>query len=1379
MFAAILTGVTLAQRFVPIGPDDIDAVLLTITHVRAFISLSIGIAIMIIAVVVEWIDIFNHVRVNRMSLADIESLHPRLPPKFEIAMASILSVSLLILFLQFIATVYAMSFTLSSTTSEANDTIDVVMGDFDNDGDLDYIAGNNTTLPGSLDLYLNNGSGVFSSSTFGSSIGFLDFAAGDMDGDGDLDLVFASTGAGAAANAKCINNGSATFSCSSLNIAVWNDILLVDVDNNTMLDIVVTNGSSVLTQAVYINNGHGTFTAAASPLPASYTLASFDVDSDGYLDLILAPPGAATSGKVMRNSGTGAFVQLSTFGSVDVAYFAPGDLNADGNIDLIAAGNGTSTVYINNGAGTFSAGNSYGTVSATNSVALGDIDNDGDLDYILNGSDIGSSGGSEIFLNDGTGVFTSLGAITQPGDDVFMSAIGDIDNDGDIDYVRGNGDYSGGDTGQANRHYISDQAATSANTEPTAPTLATLTGAYVAPSPKSPTGSSNNSGVGAIAWTSTSNIYSSNDAYAAASFGASSSISQYLTATGFTFAIPMGATILGIKVDVEKKSVSGGVTDYAVRIIKGGAIGSTDRSAVGAWSTTESYVSYGSGGNLWGTTWTAPEINTSNFGFAIAAQDNGVGGSLGFIDHIRITVYYNQAQVRLSWGSGSDTQSTARQLQYQLQVGTGSSSNSYISKRTASPNWMGRVMPNGQSRTTLLKDLPCGNTFYWSVAAIDTGLKSTRSSEQTFTLSSTCTFSGGGSSTTTTVGGGSMWRPPKPVKQTESGVIMVSAFEDINGNGVKDLREKYDFGGLSLTASGTTVSGKAVRFSQALSPVGETIFELEKSDERGYSIIVDSGSLVIATFTPTTKTISSGHIVRLDSAESVAFGFRREALFDYKPCLSVGTPRVGPEKSDSLALLLRLEDAFSVPVLEGIDLERNLVSRGDFLTLLQRTQCVPLLSSHQGFTKNGAILPIIDLPITPLTSNAVLLYSLLSADLPAARLTPRGPAADLSAPITRREAIALVKAAMKIPEDKQVSTGPLPQDLPENNLLVSDFSTLSSLGILPQSFLRVLGLEQGIDLDEAATMLTKASFQAGHISLLPIVLDRSSRDPQEEVIEEKNFLSDFAMLPELQCLLTDADRAADVSFSDMLPGDALEPVIRALLSRGTLNADLKTLWLLTGTSKPTEFGVSKGKTKIKLDEPISLFETLRTLLVLRCLPPPSAKQALLQESAPLEGSAGSRVQRDLLSGLPRDLSFVSRVFYRSQDRERAFNLSLFSFAPDLLLQDVRRPESAINMLDASKLLASAALNLYVHRSVVTPQEAGNLQQELSFSIARELLDDPNVNLQDSGELRFKPLTRRMLIEFLGIVLSKETQSEETASSSEEPTLGQVWWDRLR
>ena len=85
--------------------------------------LGIGIAIILIAVVSEWNAVLNHVRVQTMSLCDVEKKHPRLPRATEIVFAALLTISLFILFAQFIRTVYAMSFTLSSSTVEQKDTV--------------------------------------------------------------------------------------------------------------------------------------------------------------------------------------------------------------------------------------------------------------------------------------------------------------------------------------------------------------------------------------------------------------------------------------------------------------------------------------------------------------------------------------------------------------------------------------------------------------------------------------------------------------------------------------------------------------------------------------------------------------------------------------------------------------------------------------------------------------------------------------------------------------------------------------------------------------------------------------------------------------------------------------------------------------------------------------------------------------------------------------------------------------------------------------------------------------------------------------------------------------------------------------------------------
>ncbi|MDD5751094.1 MAG: Hint domain-containing protein [Candidatus Peribacteraceae bacterium] len=67
-----------------------------------------------------------------------------------------------------------------------------------------------------------------------------------------------------------------------------------------------------------------------------------------------------------------------------------------------------------------------------------------------------------------------------------------------------------------------------------------------------------------------------------------------------------------------------GVYDYRIRIMKGGVIGATDKSSPDAWPTGSfAYVTHGSETELWGETWTADDINASNFGIAVSAEGSG------------------------------------------------------------------------------------------------------------------------------------------------------------------------------------------------------------------------------------------------------------------------------------------------------------------------------------------------------------------------------------------------------------------------------------------------------------------------------------------------------------------------------------------------------------------------------------------------------------------------------------------------------------------------------------------------------------------------------------------------------------------------------------
>jgi len=170
---------------------------------------------------------------------------------------------------------------------------------------------------------------------------------------------------------------------------------------------------------------------------------------------------------------------------------------------------------------------------------------------------------------------------------------------------------------------------------------------------------------------------------------------HYLKATNFGFSIPSGVTINGIVATIVKrggpKVDSNGtwtepVFDTNVRIVKGGTIQTAQNKAQTgtAWPTGFSGVSYGGAGDLWGTTWTQADINSTGFGIAIAAQG---GPATPEIDSFMITVYYTVP--------GSEVAVTAAQ---QLRF---SPDESDVGKVLTGGTEWGSEMPGGFSAATL------------------------------------------------------------------------------------------------------------------------------------------------------------------------------------------------------------------------------------------------------------------------------------------------------------------------------------------------------------------------------------------------------------------------------------------------------------------------------------------------------------------------------------------------------------------------------------------------------------------------------------------------------------------------------------------------------
>lgn len=143
----------------------------------------------------------------------------------------------------------------------------------------------------------------------------------------------------------------------------------------------------------------------------------------------------------------------------------------------------------------------------------------------------------------------------------------------------------------------------------------------------------NDAGVGTTTWTATTTT-------STCSLPAAADVSEYLKLTAFGFAIPTGATIVGITATLAREGTGNLIEDNAVRLVKAGTVQTTDRSATGAWPAAPTAITYGGSSDLWGGTWAPSDINNSGFGFAISAVNFNPQTETATVSNIQITVYY-------------------------------------------------------------------------------------------------------------------------------------------------------------------------------------------------------------------------------------------------------------------------------------------------------------------------------------------------------------------------------------------------------------------------------------------------------------------------------------------------------------------------------------------------------------------------------------------------------------------------------------------------------------------------------------------------------------------------------------------------------------------
>ena len=332
-------------------------------------------------------------------------------------------------------------------------SLGTAVGDFDNDGYEDLFV----TSYGGNHLYRNNGNGTFTDVTQKAHVGGSGFSTSaawvDLDNDGRLDLVV-------------------------LRYVQWDfDDVWCGEHREGYRSYCHPDLFPAVPPLVYHNNGDSTFTeigkASGISVPAKgLGIALADYDRDGKPDLLIANDSMLEH--LYHNEGKGKFTEVGLAAEVAVdgdgrtfagmgADFA--DYNNDGRPDIVITtlANQRYALYNNNGDGSFtyaSYNSGLGSMTLLHSgwgIRFLDFDNDGFKDLLAaQGHDLDNVALTSpaihyrepMMLARGTG--KEFVDVSKQAGDVFQQpwvsrglALGDLNNDGRVDFVVSTNDGDG------------------------------------------------------------------------------------------------------------------------------------------------------------------------------------------------------------------------------------------------------------------------------------------------------------------------------------------------------------------------------------------------------------------------------------------------------------------------------------------------------------------------------------------------------------------------------------------------------------------------------------------------------------------------------------------------------------------------------------------------------------------------------------------------------------------------------------------------------------------------------------------------------------------------------------------------------------------------
>jgi len=342
----------------------------------------------------------------------------------------------------------------------------VSVSDLDTDGDVDVLASPNT---GTAIWYASSAvATAWTAHTVASSTGGSAVLAADFVGDGDRDLLIAGTGGiGLAANLRLHPEFSDGASSATVLIDDPQWVEPVDFDGDGDLDVLYCNRSTP-NQVRWLSNDDGVggawtddnlFNGSTSG-SGLQEVRPADIDQDGDMDVLSVsavnkkviwvesvPIGTSPTGCTGPYCGYETIQSSVSFGAARGIEI--GDIDADGDVDVLSTSFGNDRVYWFENDGP-STGGWTGTllfpppIDQPVDVELGDLDGDGTLDAVVafsaatdeirwysNDNGDGSSWTSATV----TGAANPTGFINGPSG----LELADLDGDGDLDILAGGG----------------------------------------------------------------------------------------------------------------------------------------------------------------------------------------------------------------------------------------------------------------------------------------------------------------------------------------------------------------------------------------------------------------------------------------------------------------------------------------------------------------------------------------------------------------------------------------------------------------------------------------------------------------------------------------------------------------------------------------------------------------------------------------------------------------------------------------------------------------------------------------------------------------------------------------------------------------------------